>query len=686
MSRLVFFSIVLLALPLNVSWSQNQEAKRVEAAQRCKTLDHLIESIDADDERERLRAVQGLRSLGELALPALPSLVRALEDRSISIRIEAAKTLGSFGPAGMDALPKLAVQLDNDEFGWHGTVGLAEAVATAIVHIGGPDNKAVVRRLITVKQLKTEVELIHSSYLRAFPRVSLINLIELLKDEDDTVREQAAIVIGVMARRVGRGEPLLSKTEVNRDDLATPLIAVLDDERIAVRIAIAQTLFYLDQKHCRLLIPTVVDALRQGKIDDRVAAKLIGPAANEATPLLIAALDHHDDNTQREIAYAIALCSEQSLPYLARARAHDSSRVRAGVAFALGCYPFREQNLEAAAALLPFLRDEDGDVRLRCAESIVGLGVAGREASVPVLIEFLNDKQAKRRTRAVDILGEIGPLAQASVPKLLRTLSDDHQDVRIHAAIALVSIDPSQGPATLSTFGAAIQPLEEEYVGFQQRNLQTQAVVAIGSLGPAAESLADEIVAILEMPTDKTTSWLQLKSAEALIKISDSRAYVGVNKLTELVSNGATRKFAIEALLRQSQRAMPAVDAILAFAQEERGAGREFAAVAAIKIDPDNVEAWQLLHRCFEQKSSLRVNRVVDSLVKLDVDAVRLLAELERILVTTHDGSKLTSSIILIGHVGPQARSAIPELTKLLSHERESIQQAARMALEKIGS
>lgn len=680
-----FLTLALIALSLSipdVSSAQNQTPQHLEPVQATEKLDHLIELIEGYDEEEGTQAAEQLHSMGEQAVPAL---MRALDFESNSRKQKAiVKILGSIGPAAKDALPQLMAQLEDDHF------TMVNSAAMAIGRIGGADNKSVVRRLLIVRVPKGSDPLIISGYLSTFPKTSLTNLLKLLNDENDAVRKQAAIVIGVMVNRRYPGEPLLSKTDVTRDELGPPLIAKLSDESIVVRIAAAQTLAQLDQKHCRLLIPTAVDAFCQFRMMPRDAVELFRPAANETIPLLIAALDHkrdpaqHYDVVQHNISQTIALMPEEALPHLAKAYDHESSRVRAGVAYALSCYPLPQRSHEAAEALLPFLRDEDAEVRLRGAESIVKLGVLKSDVTVPILIEFLKDKQESRRIRAAKSLNKIGPSAHAAVPALLETLGDDQQDVRTLVAIALVSIDKSQGRATLSTLGAAIQR-PEVIADFQRQHLGRQVVVAIGALGPAAEQLADDVAAILTIPTGQTKWGIQILAAETLIKISESKAHLGVSKLTELVADRETTQSAIEALIRQSHQAKPAVAAILAFAKENRRHYyHEPAVVAAIKIDPDNAEAWKLLHQTFEKKSSSGTNRVLSLLLEFDIKSERLLPDLEPILSETRYSSKLVNAITLIGSIGPSAKSAVPSLEKLLSHERETVQQAARTALMKI--
>ncbi len=120
--------------------------------------------------------------------------------------------------------------------------------------------------------------------------------------------------------------------------------------------------------------PSAADAL--GKIS---------PAANESTPVLIAALKGKD------------------------------KEVRWLAAFALG--EIGPAAKEAVPALTATLKDDEAVVRREAASALGQIGSAAKEA-IPALIAALKDENRWVRRWAALALGEIGPAANEAVPAL----------------------------------------------------------------------------------------------------------------------------------------------------------------------------------------------------------------------------------------------------------------------------
>ncbi len=97
---------------------------------------------------------------------------------------------------------------------------------------------------------------------------------------------------------------------------------------------------------------------------------------------------------------------------------------------------------DALPRLMEALRDRDWRRRMRAANS---LGILGPHAAVavPALIETLKDKSDLVQYAAVKALGKIGPKARAAIPALTETLHDEEPTVRGAAADALKQIQSS---------------------------------------------------------------------------------------------------------------------------------------------------------------------------------------------------------------------------------------------------
>lgn len=117
------------------------------------------------------------------------------------------------------------------------------------------------------------------------------------------------------------------------------------------------------------------------------------------------------------------------------------------------------------------------------------LGRIGPEAvpAVGPLTKTLASRLPSVRRHSARALGRIGPAALEAIPALTRSLGDEDHAVRINAALALWQIDghPQAVPALVDL-------LQEETPTTAYR-----AAVALGEIGPDAESAADALVEAL---------------------------------------------------------------------------------------------------------------------------------------------------------------------------------------------
>jgi HEAT repeat protein len=134
----------------------------------------------------------------------------------------------------------------------------------------------------------------------------------------------------------------------------------------------------------------------------------------------------------------------------------------------------------------------------------------------------------------LDTLGELGPLAAPSVPKVLAKLSSDQTIVRCHAAEALGSI-PSDSAEVLSALSKAIADEDSLVAAAATRSLAARgrtAAAAIPLLGPAAGS---------------EHGGVRTAFCRAVTSLG-RRARCLAEDLVPLVGNDETRPLALEAL------------------------------------------------------------------------------------------------------------------------------------------
>ena len=108
--------------------------------------------------------------------------------------------------------------------------------------------------------------------------------------------------------------------------------------------------------------------------------------------------------------------------------------------------------------------------------------------AVPTLIEMLQDDDPSTRIVAAEQLGQVGPAAQAAIPRLLaQATADGNQHANTTAAAALKSIDLTAARQVMTHFMPRLQGQDA-----QQRRT---ACAVLGSLGPVAKPAVPALLA-----------------------------------------------------------------------------------------------------------------------------------------------------------------------------------------------
>ena len=681
--RLLSCLASILWLPAYLPAAVPQDPTNESSAVTDQQLSTLIKSLKAEDVLQRRRAVDALRNVGPAGLPALPELTRTLKDDDPQVVKGAATAIGSFGPQGRSALPALVSLLSSDDD------YLVHSVSLGIGAIGGPDNKRAVKELLLRTSPKLGTPLIYSSYANRFPETALKQMVELLSDRDEKTRSRATDGIGYLVN-YRREVPMLSLTDEERNDLSEQLVTTLKDESLAVRYSAARALISLDTKYRSRVTPQIIEAMAKRQEGFEGAGGLLGPVPAKAVPELLAALQGNQFVEPIDGTMALAIMPDHSRAALQQCLRHNSAAVRAAAAKALGSssyrgYAFSKYKNETTEFLLPALNDPDAEVQLCSAEAIAGLQGDEMLACVPVLTRMLNDKESDKRTRAAVSLHLMGPAAISSVAALQKALGDPDFEVSYQSALALVAIDKKESAVALPILARAMTSEDPKSLYFRNRSVQ-----AAGELGPISKPISGVLESLLEMGDDKRKGSLAAGAAEALIKIDPAQAPVSIEILASIVADPKfrskmARRYSIDALVRQSAHAQPAILSLAQLAGQERGSFRINAAVARVKIDRDQPEdGWQVIRSKYWAKDDNTRRRVLRTMLDYEVDATPLLPELSTLVAQQPPQSYLLEAVKLIGTCGPVAAPAIPALTKLLDHHEVSVREAAQHALEQI--
>jgi HEAT repeat protein len=119
------------------------------------------------------------------------------------------------------------------------------------------------------------------------------------------------------------------------------------------------------------------------------------------------------------------------------------NKVTGWLAFVVLCQMVVGCGRDSLEDLIARLGDPDFRVRRAAATKLVERA-ATDEHVVPALMPCVADHNIEARRLAIDVLGQIGPGASASLPTLKAALADQEPTVRMRAAIAIQRIAPEE--------------------------------------------------------------------------------------------------------------------------------------------------------------------------------------------------------------------------------------------------
>lgn len=155
---------------------------------------------------------------------------------------------------------------------------------------------------------------------------------------------------------------------------------------------------------------------------------------------------------------------------------------------------------KAIPVLVRTLRLADSDVAWNSAQALGAMGPAASEA-VPALLEVIKENQSKHLFNnrhnicvyATQALGAIGSRAAQAIPNLLSLLSHENPYLRIHAAIAIMRIDPTNQRARDSL---------ENFLKERDIEVRRQTIWALEDMGQAA-TIAKDLIKVATANEDE---------------------------------------------------------------------------------------------------------------------------------------------------------------------------------------
>jgi HEAT repeat protein len=433
-------------------------------AEEGASLDTLVQNLSASAVEVRRDAAYRLNQLGPKAQPALPALIKALDDPDKQVWAQAIGAIAKLGPAAHEAIPVLLGALDTRERRGRRERDRVQTIvrsAYALSRIGPAAIPPLIQALesddsgvragaakalggmgpaakVAIPALRANLGhgdgFVRREVVDALGQIGAAasgSMIEALTWNEPAQRISAALALGQIGREAKGAEPALRSLLVKEGD---PLV------RAAVLTALPKV-----SVAPGLTVPLLIGGLRSDQEVTRSAATgalLAIRSPDEATvPALVAMLQ--DPNP------ALA---ERAATVLSRLGSATRPAVPEIVALALKnqppSQPLRDALIQIGAPAAPLLvaafGGQNPDVFTKEQWLVQCLKATGVSA-VPALTTGLVDAQLAVRFGAVRTLGEIGSTAKPAIPALLLLTADP--DPRLRAAtlgtLAAVHAEPA---------------------------------------------------------------------------------------------------------------------------------------------------------------------------------------------------------------------------------------------------
>jgi HEAT repeat protein len=245
----------------------------------------LIEKLKTNDERELDAAIKNLGKIGE---PAIPALMKALQDKNLLVRRSAALVLAKIGPP---AIPDLAKALNNPD------ADVRSRAASALGGIGPEAKTALPQLVFLLQDSNAKVRSSAASALGgigAEAKTALPQLVFLLQDSNAKVRSSAASALGGIGPEAKTALP--------------QLVPLLQDSNADVRSSAAFALGSLGPE-AKTALPQLVSLLQDSNADVRSSAaevfESLGAEAKTVLPQLVSLLKDSDSGVNTNAANAL---------------------------------------------------------------------------------------------------------------------------------------------------------------------------------------------------------------------------------------------------------------------------------------------------------------------------------------------------------------------------------------------
>jgi HEAT repeat protein len=415
--------------------------------------------------------------------------------------------------------------------------------------------------------------------------------LKALKHPDASVRYRAAHTLGELGPLAKFAVPELREA--------------LKDKNGLVRIKAAEALWRIDKTPGAVLMPVLLDGLKDADPGIRAAAPavivLLGTKGKSAIPVLISLLKDKEYTVKASAVTALGdlgpLAVDAAEPLLDLTRDKDFVLLEPFVGASLASL-----GEGALPTLTQAVSDRSAERRHVAASALANMG-PGASPAAAALAGALKADDPQTRRLAAHALGKIGKAAKMTLPSFDATLSDPNPWVRLESALAtwLISGDAKHAKLIIRALGddspqvrefactclVTMRAAGKDAVGplmklLEDKDVQPHAVRALGEIGPAAEKALPSVRPLLKEKDDET----RLLAAFAVWQIS-GEAKESLPILEKGLASPTHDHLAARLLGEMGEAGRDSLGVLVEIYREETDSQmRQLLATAIKKIDP----------------------------------------------------------------------------------------------------
>lgn len=432
--------------------------------------------------------------------------------------------------------------------------------------------------------------------------------------------------------------------------------------------------------------------------------------AEKALPIFFEALQAPDEDLRILAGHVLAHLKPEDFPEMIKFIKEGDSQLIRSQAIAVfrdvrsGINPqFSSIRKLAVPALIQALQDEHFNVRRWAARVLGDLGPIASKA-VPRLIPLLKDKDPLLRMWAARALGLIGSDARACAPALIQALQDPSINVRAHAATSLEKLRISDKAATpllvkgtkspdeslraaslrtliaMSTEQETLKPIVRSHLQNPHPETQLEALTALQKKPELANASLEQVTALLQSSHPLVRS----EAARTVWQLTMQSKLVLPTLRKALRSDEATnyeRFIVLRTLLTMKEDAADAIPELIELTKKEEKPEARAAVSTLIAIDPEGSKVIPALAELLKSKRSTDFRSgLIEPLSGYGKKVVPAMMG----LLKEEDEKTITMASLVLGRVGPEAKSALPALKNLKSHKSELVQRVVELVIQRI--